>query len=147
MVQNPSALSSSTSFASLVSTNQSSELSSTSVSLTAGASAVLSTSPQYNQSSHFNHSTKQKSLLHHYQQQKQHVTDQQLQNSNSLIQLANRNPKLDYLINSANRWLTPDIHLSLNPQRPQLKSLIQLFGLWIFEASMTGIVQDLNGII
>nr|CAH8840703.1 unnamed protein product [Trichobilharzia regenti] len=58
--------------------------------------------------------------------------------------LINKNPQVEHLRNLATTWLSTDSPIVLNPKRPEINSLLQLFGAWLFEASITGVKQDLN---
>ncbi|CAH8524082.1 unnamed protein product [Heterobilharzia americana] len=58
--------------------------------------------------------------------------------------LTKKNPHVEHLRSLATTWLSTDSHIILNPHRPEINSLLQLFGAWLFEACVTGIKQDFN---
>ncbi|KAH8860570.1 Ral GTPase-activating protein subunit beta [Schistosoma japonicum] len=69
---------------------------------------------------------------------------QKLGSSPPLLSLNNKNPQIEHLQSLATTWLSVDSQITLNPQRPEINSLLQLFGVWLFEASVSGVKQDLN---
>lgn len=71
--------------------------------------------------------------------------NQKLGNIPPILSLVNRNLQVDHLQNLATNWLSTYSQIILNPQRPEINSLLQLFGAWLFEASVSGVKQDLSG--
>ncbi|RTG86754.1 uncharacterized protein DC041_0010265 [Schistosoma bovis] len=70
--------------------------------------------------------------------------NQKLGNIPPILSLVNRNLQVDHLQNLATNWLSTYSQIILNPQRPEINSLLQLFGAWLFEASVSGVKQDLS---
>ncbi|CAH8487950.1 unnamed protein product [Schistosoma turkestanicum] len=71
-------------------------------------------------------------------------TNQKLGNIPPLLSLMNKNPQIEHLQSLAINWLSTDTQIMLNPHRPEINSLLQLFGVWLFEASISGAKQDLT---
>ncbi|VEL35796.1 unnamed protein product [Protopolystoma xenopodis] len=41
-------------------------------------------------------------------------------------------------------WICPDALITVSPNRPEVNSLIQLLGAWLFEAAMAGVNQEVD---
>ncbi|XP_018650157.1 hypothetical protein Smp_134670.1 [Schistosoma mansoni] len=70
--------------------------------------------------------------------------NQKLGNIPPILSLVNRNLQVEHLHSLATNWLSTYSQIILNPQRPEINSLLQLFGAWLFEASISGVKQDLS---